>query len=179
MTATRTGMLRGREGAVLTRGYISGGPEMLAALNRLEAGLKDQLLAQATQAGADVLAEAWRDRVPVKDGNYKRGIYASAKPGKRGATGLVRVQGVPGLKRIDQPYRYASRLEFGSSAFTKTDAPNVSYNLDPSKIKVSAHKGWRGRAAQPSLRPAFDAVKGQMLDAMSDEIRRLIDKATP
>lgn len=166
ITGTRTGAITS-SGGVTSSGYIRGGPEMLAALSRLEQGVKDELLAQATQAGADVLADEWKARVPVLDRNYQQGITASAKPGKIGATGLVRVKAVPGLKTIDQPYRYAARLEFGSARATKA-------TLTAGRTDYAS----RGRAAQPSLRPAFDAVQGRMLDAMADEIRRLIERAT-
>lgn len=173
--------MTGRSGAVLTRGYIAGGAELIAALERLRAGLKDELLVQATWAGADVLKDEWKSRVPVEDGDYRDAIVASAKPGKKGATGLVQVGSAAGVPTNQQPRRYAARLEFGTGEFGKwwTDTPQVEYNIDPSKIKVHERRGPRKRAAQPSLRPAFDSCKGQMLDTISDTLRRLIEQATP
>lgn len=131
---------------------LRGGPELKRALDRLEKGLADDLIVRATRAGAEVLAEAWRERVPVDDGNYRAAIKANARPGKRGATGLVSIVGTGGAPREERPAFYAPRLEFGSSV--------------------------RGFRAQPSLRPAFDASQGKMLDAMSDELRKLIEAAT-
>lgn len=163
---TRTGVVGGRQGAVLSRGYIRGGPELLAALQRLEQGTKDELLAQATQAGGDVLKDAWKQRVPVLDANYRDAIEAKAKPGKIGATGVVQVGQAPGVPDDEQPRAYAARLEFGS------------YNTTASMAASGVRGSGRGRRAQPSLRPAFDSCKGQMLDAMSDEVRILIERAT-
>lgn len=164
---TRTGVVGGREGAVLSRGYIRGGPELMAALQRLAQGLKDELLTQATQAGADVLAKEWRGKVPVLDGNYRSAIEAKAKPGKIGATGLVQVGSAPGVPPDEQPRLYAARLEFGSARATK--ATRSAGRTDYAR---------RERKAQPSLRPAFDSCKGEMLDAMSDTIRSLIERST-
>jgi hypothetical protein len=164
---TRTGVIGGREGAVLTRGYIRGGPELSRALARLSKGMRDDLLQRATQAGGEVLAVAWRDRVPVDDGNYRDAIEAVGKPGKNGATALVRLKPVMGLPNDQQPRLYAPRLEYGSAAYSEQS------------LRRGTSGGKRTRRAQPSLRPAFDAVKGEMLDAMTDEIRRLIAAATP
>jgi HK97 gp10 family phage protein len=161
---TRTGVIGGRQGAVLTRGYIRGGPELLAALQRLEMSIKDELLVKATQAGADVLKEAWKQRVPVLDANYRNAIEAKAKPGKVGATGVVQVGQAP-VPDDEQPRAYAARLEFGS------------YNTTAAMALSGTRGSGRGRVAQPSLRPAFDSCSGQMLDAMGDEVKRLIEGA--
>lgn len=161
---TRTGVVGGRQGAVLSRGYIRGGPKLLAALQRLEKSVKDEYLAKATQAGADVLKEAWKSRVPVLDANYRDAIEAKAKPGKVGATGLVQV-GKAGVPDDEQPGLYAARLEFGS------------YNTTMSMASSGIRGSGRGRVAQPSLRPAFDSCKSEMLDTMSDEVKRLIEGA--
>jgi len=163
---TRTGVVGGHQGAVLSRGYIRGGPELLAALQRLEQGLKDELLAKATQAGGDVLKEAWKRRVPVLDANYRDAIEAKAKPGKIGATGVVQIGKAGGVADDEQPRLYAARLEFGS------------YNTTAAMAASGVRGSGRGRKAQPSLRPAFDSCKGDMLDTMSDEIRDLIERAT-
>lgn len=162
---TRTGVVGGREGAVASRGYIRGGPELLRKLQQLEKGVRDELLQRATQAGGDVLAEAWRARVPVLDGNYRDAIEAKAKPGKRGATGVVQLRKLGGVPSDEQPRLYAPRLEFGSA-----------YGSKRAFTSGTAGKA-RIRQAQPSLRPAFDAVKGEMLDAMGDEVKRLIEEA--
>ena len=72
---------------------------------------------QATQAAGDVLAEEWRSRVPVDEGNYRdSAIEAVAKPGKtRRDRARARREALSGVKRKDHPRRYAARLEFGSS----------------------------------------------------------------
>lgn len=169
MRSSRTarGFVRGREGAVTTRGYIEGGPQLAAALERLGHGLRDEMLAQATLAGADVLMETWRSRVPVDDGDYRDSITALASPGRVGATAVVFPGEVPGLDDDEQPRNYASRLEFGTTRRSLR------------QFKRGVTIGGRTRTAQPSLRPAFDSSKGRMLDAMADELKHLIARATP
>lgn len=169
---TRTGVIGGREGAVTSRGYIRGSAELIAALQRLGQGTKDELLARATYKGAKVLADEWRDRVPVKDGNYREAIFARSKAGRIGATGIVSLRLVPGLAKNDQPRLYASRLEFGSARYSKEQYMSTLHGLS------DGLPTGRARRAQPSLRPAFDSCSGQMLDSMSDEIRRLIEAVT-
>ena len=88
---TRSGVVGGRQGAVMSRGYIRGGPELIRALQRLEQGTKDELLVKATRAGADILRDAWKRMVPTYEFHYREAIEAKAKPGKIGATGLVQV----------------------------------------------------------------------------------------
>lgn len=166
---TRSGVVGGREGAVLTRGYISGASELRAALARLEQGMRDEVLAGATLAGGKVLEERWKQMVALGPApvHYRDAIAASARPGKRGATGIVQVTKLAGVPDDEQPRAYAARLEFGSQRATKQ-------TLASGRTDFAS----RGRTAQPSLRPAFDACKGEMLDAMADELKRLIAAAT-
>jgi HK97 gp10 family phage protein len=155
-TGTRTGVL-GSRGGVRVDARLVGGPQLAAALARLEKGMKDELLQKATAAGAKVLEEAWKERAASTVGlgpgtaHFVEAIESSARPGKRGATGMVRLGKESLSEGEDQPVVYGVQTEFGG----------------------------RGRPARPTLRPAFDAVQGQMLDAMSDELRALIEAATP
>lgn len=158
-------VLRGREGGVSVRAYIRGGPEMARKLAAIRRDLAVQGMVQAVLAGADVLAVEWRARVPVFEGHYRNSITAVASQGKEGATGLVYPADVPGVPDNEQPRRYAARLEFGSAAQTKRML----------KRGIGADPG-RRRRPQPSLRPAFDNVKGQMVDAIGSELRHVIEK---
>jgi hypothetical protein len=171
-TRTRSGVLRGREGAVSTRAYIRGGPELARALANIEKATRDDMLQRATLAGGEVLAEAWRGNVRSLIGtgpgtaHYAEAIEATARPGKRGATGLVSLAKDVALSAGEShPREYAPRYEFGST--TRSLA----------QFKAGVTIAGRSRAAVPTLRPAFDSVKGDMLDAMSDELRRLIEGA--
>lgn len=165
-TRTRTGVVGGRAGAVSNKVYFRGAEELRKALQRISQNTRDELLTEATQAAGDVLAEEWKSRVPIDDGHYRDAIVAEARPGKRGATGIVKVGNAPGVKRKDQPRRYASRLEFGSARATLETLKSGRSDFDQ-----------RERSAQPSLRPAFDTVRDRMVDAMGDVLRRLIEGA--
>jgi hypothetical protein len=170
---TRTGVIGGREGAVLSRAYIRGGPELMAALARIEKATSDEMVVAATKAGAKVLEDAWRENVLSMIGigpgtlHYADAIQSSARPGKKGATGLVSLKRMKAIGSEDPPGVYAPRFEFGSTIRSLA------------QFKAGVTHAGRARAAVPTLRPAFDAKKGDMLDAMSDELRRLIEGANP
>lgn len=174
--ATRTSggnIVAGRAGAVRSTFYIRGGDDLYRALVRLEKGVADQLVVQATQAGGDVLAEEWHSRVESQIGrgpgvaHYADAIYARARPGKRGATGIVALKKVPLDKGEAQPGVYAPRFEFGSTVRSLA------------QFKAGVTHAGRARAAVPTLRPAFDAAREKMVDAIGDTLRRLIAAATP
>lgn len=166
-TRTRTGVVGARAGAVSNKVYFRGAEQMRAALRRLSEGTRDELLTEATKAAGDVLAEEWSSRVPVDEAHYREAIVAEARPGKKGATGIVKVGNAPGVPRKDQPRRYASRLEFGSARATLETLKSGRTDFNR-----------RERKAQPSLRPAFDACRERMVDAMGDALARLIERAT-
>lgn len=132
------------------KAYLEGGPELARALQNMEKGLRDELLKEATLAGGEVIAETWRARAPFLDGNYRASIKAKSRAGKKGATGLVTIDPVPGLPLNQQPRFYAPALEFGS----------------------------RGRAARPSARPAFDSSQGRALAVAEAKLRELVEKVT-
>jgi hypothetical protein len=171
---TRTGVVGGKQGAVNAYGYIRGGPELAKALARLEHGLRDELLQKAVLAGGKVLEEKWKEQVLSRVGrgpgtaHYADAIEATARPGKKGATGLVALKrSVPLSEGESHPREYASRLEFGSARATAA-------TLSSGRSDFAS----RGRAAVATLRPAFDSAQGRMLDAMSDELAKLIEDAT-
>jgi HK97 gp10 family phage protein len=143
--------------------HLEGGPELAKALANLEKGLRDELLKEVTLAGAEVIAEAWRNRVPIHDGNYRQAIEAKSRAGKNGATGIVGVGAVPGVAKSQQPRWYAAVLEYGTSG----------------SARARSGRGMGRRAAQPSARPAFDTSKDRAVAAAEAKLRELIAKATP
>jgi hypothetical protein len=112
----------------------------------------------AIKAGGDVLAEAWRERVPVKDGYYRDAITVKTSTQSLGDVDdpmIRRLSGAmaniypgvtPGPPDDEQPWRYASVLEFGGHL-----GPRQNNSYIP---------------AQPSLRPAFDAAVDDCVDAV-------------
>ena len=93
-----------------------------------------------------MLATEWRSRVPVLDANYQASLDAATRAAKTkvGASGSVAPRKVAGLADDDQPIRYAARLEFGDA----------------------------DRPAEPSARPAFDAVREQAVQAAADVLAK-------
>lgn len=149
-------VVRGRESGTFFKGFVEGGPEMAAKLAQLEKDVRDELLVQATQAGADVIADEWRaqidSRIDLGPGtaHYRDAVGTRARPGRKGATAWVGLPNdVPREKGEAHPREYAPKLEFGS----------------------------RNTAAKPTLRPAFDAAKGKALDAMAAKVRHLLGMA--
>jgi HK97 gp10 family phage protein len=151
------------------KAYLEGGPELKAALAKLERGLADELLATATLEGAEIIAAEWKARAPVGSppekvpGAYRDSINAKSKPGKKGATAIIAVGRYPGLPAGQQPRRYAPKLEFGSSGRTR----------------MRTGSGASAQPAQPSARPAFDAAQGRAIDAVERRLKELVTKATP
>jgi hypothetical protein len=85
--------------------------DIQAELDRVTADLK---VAEdpAQMAAAAPILEAWRSRVPIKDGNYRDSLTI-ANLGAKGAA--VGTRWLPELPRNEQPVLYAKRLEFGDS----------------------------------------------------------------
>ena len=129
---------------------LVGGPLLVAALVRLEIGLRGELLKDAVRDGGEVVVDAWKAKVPTLDYHYQNAIRVQARATKGGAEGIVGVGPIRGLPRNEQPRWYAARLEYGD----------------------------RSRGAQPSARPAFDTSKQRASDAIEDKLRELIGRAT-
>lgn len=161
-----------RAGSTSVKAYIRGGPELAKALARLEKGVRDELLVAVTKAGGEVLAKAWAENVRANIGtgpgvaHYAEAIESDAKPGKRGATGIVRLKAMPTAEGEDHPRAYAARFEYGSAYASK--AAFASGTAGAGRV----------RHAVPTLRPAFDANQGRMVDAMAAEAKRLIEAAS-
>ena len=143
----------GRKGQSLdsrVNATLVGGPLLMAALARLEIGLRGELLKDAVRDGGEVIVDAWKAKVPVLDAHYQDSIRVQARATQGGATGIVGVGPIRGLPQNEQPRWYAAGLEYGG----------------------------RGRGAQPSARPAFDTSKQRASDAIEDKLRELIGRAT-
>jgi len=145
--AVRITNVVGRRGRVMSTRFqatLEGGPELAAALAKLDDAVRVKASKDALLAAGGVLAREWQGRVPVLDANYQRSLEGAAKAGKTkaGASGSVAPRKVPGLADGDQPFAYAARLEFGDA-----DSP-----------------------AEPSARPAFDTSAGRAVQAAGDVI---------
>jgi HK97 gp10 family phage protein len=147
--AVRISNVIGRRGRVLATRFaasIEGGPELAAALARLDDAVRVRAAKDAVLAAGGVLAHEWRSRVPILDANYQHSLDAATRAGKTkvGASGSVAPRKVAGVPDDEQPTRYAARLEFGDA----------------------------DRPAEPSARPAFDATREQAVQAAGDVLAK-------
>ena len=118
--AVRISNVVGRRGRVLSTRFqatLEGGPELAAALTRLDDAVRVRASREAVLAAGGVLATEWRSRVSVLDANYQASLDAAPRAGKTkvGASGSVAPRKVAGLPDDEQPTRYAARLEFGDA----------------------------------------------------------------
>lgn len=143
-----TNVMGRRGGAMATkfRATLEGGPELVAALAKLDDAVRVKASKDALFAAGGVLASEWQGRVPVLDANYQRSLDDAQRAAKTkaGASGSVAPRKVPGLPDEDQPGAYAARLEFGDA----------------------------DRAAEPSARPAFDASQQRAVQAAGDVLAK-------
>lgn len=145
---------RGKASATMFTAHLVGGPELQAALSELTEKLQTKAAKDAVQAMVDVFVPAWSARVPVDHGDYRESIEGQVRKAKFGAQGSVHPGVVEGLDDDMQPRRYAARLEFGGRAGT------------------AGQEGTRSWVpAEPSARPAFDAVQGSAVEAASAVLR--------
>lgn len=153
--AVRISNVIGRRGKVLSTRFqatLEGGPELAAALARLDDAVRVKAAKEALQAAGGVIADEWRSRVPVLDANYQASLDAAPRAGKTkaGASGSVAPRKVAGLADDEQPTRYAARLEFGDA-----DQP-----------------------AEPSARPAFDVARERAVQAAGDVLAKAVAGVT-
>lgn len=149
--AVRIGNVIGRRGRVLATRFaatIEGGPELAAALARLDDAVRVRAAKDAVLAAGDVISQEWRSRVPVLDAHYQASLESATRAAKTraGASGSVAPRKVAGLRDDEQPVLYAGRLEFGDAE----------------------------RAAEPSARPAFDTTREQAVEAAVEVLERVV-----
>ena len=147
--AVRITNVVGRKGRVLATRFqatLEGGPELAAALARLDDAVRVRAAKDAVLAAGGVLATEWRSRVPVLDANYQSSLDNAPRAAKTkfAASGSVAPRKVAGVPDDEQPTRYAARLEFGDA----------------------------DRPAEPSARPAFDTARERAVQAAGDVLAK-------
>jgi HK97 gp10 family phage protein len=151
--------VQGKPGGVNAWGYVEGGPELAKKLQALGKSVRDDLLVQATEAAARVIADEWTMQIATKIGygpgtaHYIEAVGVRSRPGVDGATAWVGLPlEVPLGPGEDHPRDYAPRLEFGHYA------------------------GGIQQAPRPTLRPAYEATRVKATDTMATKIKALIEK---
>jgi HK97 gp10 family phage protein len=153
--AVRITNVVGRRGRVLATRFqatLEGGPELAAALARLDDAVRVKASKDALLAAGGVLATEWRSRVPVLDANYQAALDKAPRAAKTRAraSGSVAPRKVAGVADDEQPVLYAGRLEFGDA----------------------------DRAAEPSARPAFDATRERAVESAAEVLERAVAGVT-
>jgi HK97 gp10 family phage protein len=155
VSAVRISNVIGRRGRVLSTRFaasVEGGPELAAALARLDDAVRVRAAKDAVLAAGDVISQEWRSRVPVLDAHYQAALDKAPRAGKTkvGASGSVAPRKVAGVADDEQPVLYAGRLEFGDA----------------------------DRAAEPSARPAFDATRERAVEAAAEVLEQAVAGVT-
>jgi HK97 gp10 family phage protein len=140
--------------------------DMLAGLERLAEAAGESTLRAAGFAGADLIRNEAKMRAPVKSGVLKASIIVKrAEEKSKGAerqTYLVLVR--KGKKKYAKTRFNVRKDRVGKEYQTDGDAYYYKF------IEFGTSK----MAARPFMRPAFEAMKGQALDAMRDKMREKI-----
>lgn len=153
--------------------HIEGGAELFKALGELPVKIERRVLRGALRAGAKVIEEEAKRRVPVKTGALRDSIRVSTSARGGQVTATIKAGG----KKGGQVY-YAHLVEYGS-------APHVILpggGTKAGKVLASAARilgekvDHPGSAPHQFMRPALDTQAQAALDAMADYARTRIEK---
>ncbi len=148
--------------------YVKGLPELEKVLAELPVKLETKILRGAMRAGATVILNEAKARVPVKSGRLAKTLRISTSV-KRG---VVTARVVAGNRK--QGVFYAHLVEGGSGPHIIKARRAKYLRLHGNVfIKRLAHPGAR---KNPFLRPALDAGSGAALDAIAVYIRKRLDQ---
>lgn len=158
---------------------MTGWEGLLGNLETVKAELRQRLLQTAVNAGARVIRDEARTRVPVRTGLTRNAIRTFAR---RSGVGRHEVAASVGLRGGGKTGRvHIGRfLEFGTSRHIiepKTTTAKKKEALLLSMGQVVRKVDHPGHAPRPFLRPAFDAKKQASLDAMAAALRKGIERA--
>jgi len=158
---------------------ITGGDELFAALQELPLKLEINVMRGAVRAGAKILLEDAKARVPVKTGTLKDTIristgakngkiYAFVKAGSRVNNG-----GQKGKTGADRGAFYAHMIEYGTAPHTILPKNGGSLLFGGKFVKVIHHPG---SAPHPFMRPSFYGKADAATQRISEYIGARLDK---
>ena len=143
------------------------------ALERLSSASAERVLRASGYAGAEVFVDEAKKRVPVKTGTIKRNIIA-----KR-----IEEKSDSGVKQTYYVTVRTGNIGTEGDAFYWRWVEN-GHSLSRRKNKGTTWKAHRAAmkleygdsktAARPFMRPAYDAVKDEAVDAMRDKMAELV-----
>lgn len=127
---------------------VRGLRETLEALEKLPANIENNALRAGLRAGAGIVRKEARRLCISKD--LRKSIIAVQHKRRRG---LVRVS--VGIKKNTKKFRIAHLIEFGTALRQKKSGASTGV-----------------MRARPFMRPAYEATKRQVLDAIVDKARQ-------
>jgi len=153
---------------------VEGLRELRAALQQLSQATQKNVLLRVLKRRAEPVAERARQLVPVRVGTLRQSIMVTtrargAKPAQVAFAAAMRAG--------------ATREEAGAAARAanrNNPAAGMAEVFVASTNRRYSHMvefGTENMAAQPYLRPAWDALKQQVLDGIAADIKAEIDKA--
>lgn len=151
---------------------IEGTDELIANLRKALLKHTEKEVRNALKGGGHMLVDAAKNNVRVNDGgNLKRSIKILPKWSKDplgiyvGPRVIRRFTSKTSQKRKDQNPFYAHWVEYG------TDPHNLGY-----KGKYFSGKGGNhpGTDKHPYMRPAYDSMRGRIIEVMMRDIEKMI-----
>lgn len=143
---------------------IKGAAELQRALAQLPAKLEARVSRQALRAGAKIIEQEAKARVPVNEGKLRASIRVST--GIR--NGVVNAQVKAGGRKKGDPF-YAHFVEFGTKPHEIKPRRFKSLFIAGLMRKIVQHPGAK---AKPFMKPAFDAKAQEAVGAVTDYIRK-------
>ena len=159
---------------------IDGLAELKRQLDQLPAKIEGNVMRGALRAGARVMENDARARVPVKSGALQKSIRIRfARRSQR--YGWLRMHVVAG----DKTAWYAHMIEYGTASYYAGTGQTVGgpYEIRPANAQSLFFAGLfrqqithPGIRPQPFMRPALDMNATAAIDAMADYIRKRLPK---
>lgn len=143
---------------------IKGLPEMLKTLKKLPAEFQKRAEAGALRAGAREIAKEVTNRVAVDSGNLRRSIGVSVRSGRgKFGKGVARIGPRSGFLHPN-PKNVTGRKRGKGK---RIDAPEYAWYLE---------KGTPKQAARPFIRPALDASRSDVRQAMANGLEKYLER---
>lgn len=144
---------------------ITGGRELALALKELPDKLHRSIMRKAMRAGARVIADEAKAKVPVQFGDLKRSVRVSTDS-KRGE---VTARAIAGNKKAF----YANWVEFGTVGheITARKGKKLRFTARDGKLVETNRVLHPGARAQPYMRPALDTKGEAAVKKVADVVR--------
>lgn len=165
---------------------VKGGEELARALLEFTPNLEKNMMRGAMRAGAKVIADEAKNRVPVDSGELKDSIRVRAgriRAGKvlfyvqAGSSKPIKKKGADGKTEYKNPW-YAHLVEFGvkSHPIIAGGGTKAGKVLAAGARILGEKVDHPGTAAKPFMRPALDSKASSAIEAIADYLRKRIQK---